>query len=46
MKFEFAVTEHVDIAAWNISNQKLEQDLHELTSATIPEKEVMESNIH
>lgn len=42
MKFEFAVTEHVDIAAWNISNQKLEQDLHELTSATIPEKEVME----
>lgn len=41
MKFEFAITNDVNTSAWNASNAKLEQDLHELTTAKNPEEEVL-----
>lgn len=40
MKFEFAITNDVNTSAWNASNAKLEQDLHELTAVHISEEEV------
>ena len=42
MKFEFTITKEVNTAAWNASNDKLEQDLHEMTNSMNPEEEVLE----
>lgn len=40
MKFEFTTTATVNTEVWYRSNKKLEQDLRELTTNTIPEEEL------
>lgn len=41
MKFEFITTTTVDTSAWNKSNKKLEQDLQEITTKAVSEKEIV-----
>ena len=41
MKFEFTTTTTVDTTAWNKSNKKLEQDLQEIATKTVSEKDVI-----